>query len=167
MELWDAYNKDGSLAGVDLVRGEPIPDGLYHKVSEALIRHIDGDYLLMQRDFKKPSNAGMYEASAGGSVLKGESELECIRREIFEETGIDTGDITPIGEYISKGTLWYSFLAVTDAEKDKITLQEGETVSYKWMSEAEFVEFVNSPDIIEGQRKRCLGYFRKMGYVKD
>ena len=166
VELWDAFYEDGTMAGKDLVRGEPIPDGLYHKVSEVLIRHADGDYLLMQRDFNKPSNPGKFEASAGGSVIKGESELECIKREILEETGIDTDDITPIGEYRSKGTLWYSFLAVTDCEKDKITLQEGETVAYKWLNEQEFIEFVNSPEIIEGQKKRCLEYFRKMGYVK-
>ena len=166
MELWDAFYEDGTMAGKDLVRGESIPDGLYHKVSEVLIRHTDGDYLLMQRDFNKPSNPGKFEASAGGSVIKGESELECIKREILEETGIDTDDITPIGEYRSKGTLWYSFLAVTDCKKDKITLQEGETVAYKWLNEQEFIEFVNSPEIIEGQKKRCLGYFQKMGYVK-
>ena len=166
VELWDAFYEDGTMAGKDLVRGESIPDGLYHKVSEVLIRHTDGDYLLMQRDFNKPSNPGKFEASAGGSVIKGESELECIKREILEETGIDTDDITPIGEYRSKGTLWYSFLAVTDCKKDKITLQEGETVAYKWLNEQEFIEFVNSPEIIEGQKKRCLGYFQKMGYVK-
>lgn len=166
VELWDAFYEDGTMAGKDLVRGEPVPDGLYHKVSEVLIRHTDGDYLLMQRDFNKPSNHGKFEASAGGSVIKGESELECIKREILEETGIDTDDITPIGEYRSKGTLWYSFLAVTDCEKDKITLQEGETVAYKWLSEQKFIEFVNSPEIIEGQKKRCLGYFQKMGYLK-
>ncbi len=27
MELWDAYYADGSLAGRDLIRGEPIPEG--------------------------------------------------------------------------------------------------------------------------------------------
>ena len=29
MEIWDGYNKDGTLAGVDIIRGEPIPDGIY------------------------------------------------------------------------------------------------------------------------------------------
>ena len=47
MEIWDAYLPDGSLAGCDLVRGEPIPGWLRHLVSEILVRHTDGDYLLM------------------------------------------------------------------------------------------------------------------------
>lgn len=33
MEVWDAYYEDGSLAGCDLVRGEKIPDGLFHLVA--------------------------------------------------------------------------------------------------------------------------------------
>ena len=52
MELWDGYCLDGTLADHDLVRGEPIPQGLYHLVCEILVRHIDGHYLLMQRDPK-------------------------------------------------------------------------------------------------------------------
>ncbi len=37
MEIWDGYLKDGSLANVDLVRGEPIPDGPYHLVCEIFV----------------------------------------------------------------------------------------------------------------------------------
>ena len=32
MELWDAYDRDEKRTGGELVRGEPIPDGLYHLV---------------------------------------------------------------------------------------------------------------------------------------
>ena len=70
MEIWDGYLIDGSLAQRDLVRGEPIPIGLYHLVCEILVRHIDGDYLLMRRDLRKVNYGGYYEATAGGSALK-------------------------------------------------------------------------------------------------
>ena len=53
MEIWDGYRIDGTLAGVDIVRGEPIPRGLYFMMVEILVRHVDGDYLLMHRDPKK------------------------------------------------------------------------------------------------------------------
>lgn len=55
MEVWDGYFKDGSLSGVDLIRSEDIPEGLYHLVCEVLVRHTDGDYLLMDRDRSKPN----------------------------------------------------------------------------------------------------------------
>ncbi|MBO7358435.1 MAG: NUDIX hydrolase, partial [Clostridia bacterium] len=51
MELWDAYNEKGELIkGVTLVQGEKVPDGLFHLVCEIIVRHADGEYLLMQRD---------------------------------------------------------------------------------------------------------------------
>ena len=31
MEIWDAYKEDETLAGIDLIRGEKIPKGLYLK----------------------------------------------------------------------------------------------------------------------------------------
>ena len=89
MELWDAYREDGALAGCNLVRGEEIPGGLFHLVSEIIVRHEDGMFLLMQRDFKKPNFPGLYEASAGGSALAGEKPYDTAIRELKEETGIE------------------------------------------------------------------------------
>ena len=72
MEIWDAYDeKRNKIDGVSLVRGQPINEGYYHLVSEIIVRHKDGSYLLMQRD-KRKHLGGMWEASAGGSALQGE-----------------------------------------------------------------------------------------------
>ena len=69
MEIWDAYDKDfQKLPDVSLIRGEAVPEGMYHLVSDIIVRHVDGSYLLMQRDKRKPFG-GMWEATAGGSPL--------------------------------------------------------------------------------------------------
>ncbi len=164
MEIWDGYLRDGTPAGVDLVRGQPIPSGLYHLVSEILVRHTDGDYLLMQRDPRKPNYGGYWEATAGGSALKGEDGLHCAKRELQEETGIRSEDLRPIGRHISRDTIYALFLCVTGCDKAAIQLQEGETVAYKWVREPDFVCFVNSPDMIDIQKQRYSAYFAKMGY---
>ena len=53
MELWDAYDAHlNVIAGQVLVRGEKIPKGVYHLVSEVIVRHQDGTYLLTQRNSK-------------------------------------------------------------------------------------------------------------------
>ena len=166
MEIWDAYLPNGTLAGCDLVRGEPIPNGLYHLVSEIVVRHIDGDYLLMQRDPRKSKYGGFFEATAGGSALKGEDADCCARRELREETGIDAGTLTNIGHFVSHNTIYETFLCITDCGKKSVKLQEGETVSYKWISEAEFIDFVNSDAMIDVQYQRYLPYLKQMGYVK-
>ncbi|MDO5399805.1 MAG: NUDIX domain-containing protein [Eubacteriales bacterium] len=166
MEIWDGYSKDGSLMGIDLIRGETIPQGLYHLVCEILVRHTDGDYLLMQRDLGKPKYGGLFEATAGGSALKGEESLLCAKRELLEETGIRADSLAEIGRSISHDTIYFSYLCVTNCDKSAVTLQEGETIAFKWVSEEDFIAFVNSGEMIPSQKLHLSDYFIKMGYMK-
>ena len=138
MERWDAY--DGELRrieGMSLIRGEDIPAGVYHLVCEVLVRHADGSYLLMRRDPRK-HYGGLWEATAGGSALQGETPLDCARRELREETGIRAEELQELGRVRSANTHYVEFLCVTDWPKDGVTLQAGETVAYRWVSRTEF-----------------------------
>lgn len=142
MELWDAYDKDfQKIAGKTLVRGELIPQGLYHLVCDIIVRHADGAYLLMQRDPRKPWG-GMWEATAGGSALAGETPLECAARELREETGIVATDLTQVGTVIDpeiQRAIYVELLCVTNWDKEAVTLQEGETVDFRWVSREELL----------------------------
>lgn len=165
MELWDGYYADGTPANRDLVRGEPIPQGLYHLVSEILVRHTDGDYLLMRRDPRKPNYGGFWEATAGGSALKGEDAHTCALRELGEETGITRGKLTRIGRFVSRDTIYENYLCVTDSDKTAVTVQTGETVDYQWVSEEAFKEFVNSGLMIDVQKHRYRPWLESMEYI--
>ena len=169
MEVWDGYFRDGTPANIDLIRGTVLPDGLYHLVCEVLVKHKDGDYLLMRRDLSKPNYGGYYEATAGGSALKGEDKMACVKRELFEETGIVSDNFEEIGHFVfdDDKCIFYTFLCVTDCDKTSIKLQKGETMSYKWLNEIDFVSFVNSEEMIETQKKRYLNYFNKKGYLQQ
>ena len=139
MEIWDAYDKGfRRISGISLIRGQPIPDGCFHLVSEIIVRHRDGSYLLMQRDPRKHLG-GMWEATAGGSAQQGESPLACAIRELHEETGISSDDLAEIGQVVHYGhkTIYVEFLCHTDADKASIVLQDGETSAYKWISAGE------------------------------
>lgn len=119
----------------------------------------------MQRDFCKSNYGGYFEATAGGSALKGEDMWVCAKRELLEETGIVSDSFELIGQHTSSDTIYYSFLCVTDCDKTSITLQKGETIYYKWISEKDFIEFVNSDDMIDLQKERYKEFFKKMGYI--
>lgn len=143
MELWDAYNADHEkIEGMTLVRGEEekIPQGVYHLVSHVLVRHTDGTYLLMQRDPRKAYPL-MWEATAGGSALKGETPLDCGLRELREETGIATEALTEIARLVKDETrsFYVEYLCETGCPKDSVILQEGETVAYRWATKAEIL----------------------------
>ena len=120
----------------------------------------------MRRDTCKPNYGGYYEATAGGSALKGEDKIACAKRELFEETGISSNDLTEICRSISHDTIYYGFLCVTDCDKSSIILQEGETISFKWVSKKDFIRFVNSNEMIDTQRERFYNYFLLMGYIQ-
>ena len=97
MELWDAYDRDGNKTGETLVRGEPVPEGRYHLVSCIVVRHMDGDFLLMRRAPEKKHYPNIWEIGAGGSVVQGETPEESAHRELEEETGIESGSWSYLG----------------------------------------------------------------------
>ncbi|MBR4236329.1 MAG: NUDIX domain-containing protein [Clostridia bacterium] len=135
MERWDAYYRDfKKAADVTLIRGEKIPEGLFHLVCEIIVKHADGSYLVMQRD-KRKHLGGKWEATAGGSALQGEDPVACARRELREETGIVSENLIEIGRVLHYGhqSIYMEYLCITDADKDSIVLQEGETSAYKWI----------------------------------
>lgn len=155
MELWDAYDAEfNKIEGVTLIRGEKIPDGMFHLVCDVIVRHIDGSYLIMQRDFRK-HYGGMWEATAGGSALKGEVPLECAVRELKEETGIIAKDISEVGKESDPKTKsnYIEYLCVTDWNKNDITLQDGETVAYKWVSKEELISMKNDELVTERMQR--------------
>lgn len=99
-EIWDCYDKNFNLVeGKVLVRGQEtsFSEDEYHLVCDIAVKHTDGTFLLMQRDFRKEGYPGKWEFTAGGSALKGESPLECARRELFEETGLVADELKEIG----------------------------------------------------------------------
>ncbi len=137
MEIWDAYDENFNIIeGVTLVRGEEetIPEGVYHLVVDILVKHKDGTYLLTQRDPNK-TNGSMWEASGGGSALKGENAYTAALRELREETGIVAEKLKEVGRVVRPETkgVYVVFVCETDCDKDSIILQEGETVAYDWV----------------------------------
>lgn len=159
MELWDAYKKDfEKIDGMTLIRGEEIPDGAYHLVSDVIVRHADGTYLLLQRDSRKHFG-GMWEATAGGSALKGEGPLACAIRELREETGIQSDDLTEVGRVVNptNHTNFVEFLCVTECDKSSIALQEGETSAYKRVTKAELLSMKKDELVTE----------RMQGFISD
>lgn len=141
-EIWDAYDENFcKIEDVELVRGEAVPEGMYHLCGEIIVQHTDGTYLLMQRDFRKHLG-GKWELTAGGSALKGETALDCALRELQEETGICAKELKELGRVVHRRhrTLYAAYLCSTDWDKEAITLQEGETVAFKWVEKEELLD---------------------------
>ena len=156
-EIWDACDRDGRPLGVALVRGEPVPEGMYHMVCEVIVRHTDGDYLLMLRDPNKPIHPGEWELGAGGSALRGEDAETAARRELFEETGIRCEALLPVDVVVREPcTRFHLFAAWTDCDKRAVTLQAGETVDWRWVDGGALRGMLKSGEVLAGTKTNLL-----------
>lgn len=164
LELWDAYGADGKTVGTDLVRGEPIPEGLYHLVAEVLVRHQDGCYLVTRRCDTLPHAPGLWQTGAGGSVCKGENAFQGALRELQEETGIVSQELSPLYRVRSeeKQTFFVGFLCQTDWPKQDVRLQPGETVEYRWLERTELEALMTSGCFVPGLRQRLAQVWKEV-----
>ena len=154
MEKWDAYLANGEKTSHILTRGQEIPDGLYHLAVDCLVQHVDNDILFVQRHLEKESFPGFFEASAGGSALYGEDSKQAVRRELLEETGL-----VPVELTFSKRTVYKedncimdSYLALVNCQKDDVTLQSSETISYQWVSKENVKAFLETHPVVPRHR---------------
>ena len=89
-EFNDVYDKDRNLTGRLHLRGTPWKPGEYGLVVCVWVYDGKGNILLTRRAPEK-SFAGTWENS-GGAAKAGETSLQAIARELFEETGIRAGE---------------------------------------------------------------------------
>jgi len=162
-EIWDGYNEQEELLEIDLIRGEEIPEGVFHLAASVIIKHVDGSYLLMQRDFSK-SFPGFFEATASGAVLKGETPSIAAIREAKEETGVVIGIPILLNKMIIRRhqLILYFYLAETECAKTSVKLQQGETIAYKWVDRQGFLDFMASDEVYPEQRVAIDNYLKSI-----
>ena len=89
--------------------------------------------------------------------MKGESPLEGACRELREETGIEAaGALRELYRMVHREhhAIYHGYLLVTDWPKNRIALQKGETISYRWLSREEFLDFYDNGLSIGSQKGR-------------
>ena len=171
-ERWDAYTRDKQPTGETLIRGKAIPEGRYHLVCEVAVQHENGDFLLMKRDPDKAAFPGWLECTAGGCALQGEDEFACIRRELFEETGLREDRFELVGTIVNDAArcLYFEFFCRTGADPASIRLQQGETVAWRWVSREELGRLYEAGDLIPVHNdlvRRVLAWENDPGKEKD
>lgn len=156
-EIWDAYLANGEKTDKYLTRGQSLPKGYYHLVVEAIIRHEDGDFLLLQRRPDKASFANYWEFSCGGSALTGEMAEQAIRREIKEETGLTQLSLSSYDSYRDDQhqCLFEIFLATTADDKNYLQIQSDEVSKAVWLAPNQLEDFLKKHSLIPSHEKRA------------
>lgn len=133
MELNDIYDENRNLTGRVHRRNTRWASGEYGLV--VCVWVYDGrGHLLMTRRAPEKSYPHTWENS-GGAAVAGETSLEAIQRELFEETGIRAGqDEFELLSTTRDGHFFYDHYCLkADVPLAKIVLQPGETDDARWV----------------------------------
>ena len=141
MELWDLLDQDRNPLHRTHPRGRqyPMPPRTYHTVVTVFTVDADHRILLTRRAPTKGMYPNYWEFTCGSGVA-GEDSLSSARRELLEETGIhcrfSEEELVLLGTLREPSAFMDCYLCRLGekGEDVAITLQEGETVDYKWVS---------------------------------
>ena len=135
----------------------------------------DGYTLMLKRTKKKNDIHEGKWVGVGGKMELGESPEDCIRREVFEETGLTLKNLKLKGFLSFPGFEdeedWYSFaFESTDFEGELIDSPEGELAWIKddkikdlnmWEGDIDFLEWMKKDRIFSGKITYDKGKFIK------
>ena len=147
MEYNDIYDHRRALTGRTHLRGTPWKPGEYGLVVCVWV-HDGKGRLLMTRRAPQKSFAGTWENS-GGAARAGETSLQAIMRELFEETGIEAKEEEfELLRSVTDGNMFYDHYCLHKTVPiEKVRLQPGETCDAKWVSFREVHEMIRRGQI--------------------
>lgn len=156
MEFNDIYDAQRRFTGRTHRRGTPWRKGEYGLVVCVWVYDGQGHLLLTRRAPEK-SFAGTWENS-GGAAKAGETSLQAITRELYEETGICAQPEE--FELLSSGRdriAHYDFYCLKkQIPIEQIVLQPGETDGAKWVSFAQMHEMIRARQVCKVIGKQFL-----------
>ncbi len=161
-------NKAGKEKTYEIVSRKELSgiEDIGQKVSGLSITAVNGDKLLLLREFRMGVNKIVYNLCAG-MLEEGESLEQCIRRELYEETGLQVKriiDILPAS---------YAAVAISDT-KTSIVFVEAEGEFEDHTSDNEWIEagFYTKEEVREllktaefSSRAQIIAYFFARGVL--
>ena len=134
MELNDIYDSRRRLTGRVHRRGTPWKPGEYGLVVCVWVHDGCGN-LLMTRRAQVKSFAGTWENS-GGAAKAGETSLQAIVRELYEETGIraEPEEFELLDSGQDRNCFYDFYCLCKKVSLDEIRLLPGETDGVKWVT---------------------------------
>ena len=152
LEQWDIYDENRNKLNKIAIRSKKLDQGEYHLVADAIILNSKNEILISKRSAHKKWPL-MWEC-AGGSVLKGETSLEGILREVKEELGISVTSKEAIFFKTIKSEEKRSFKDIwlfrKDIDDKELTFTDGEACDAKWVNIDEFIKMKENNEIVSG-----------------
>ena len=147
-ELLDQVDKDDNVIGT-VWKSEAHRDlNIIHREVAVCLFSKKGEVLLAQRSFDKKNDPGAWKMTSAGHPLSGESPETAVKRELFEELGINVDPVF-YGKYFSSHNIQgenqesrftWLYYALLD-EYPKTVLQKSEINDAKWVKVQDLSKF--------------------------
>ncbi len=150
MEIWDIYDINRIRTGGTIERGSEFRDNEFHVVVHVCVFSPDGKMIIQQRQSFKEGWPGLWDVSAGGSALAGETSQEAAAREVFEEIGYraDLSNQRPFFT-VNFETGFNDFYLVEDTvDISQLVLQNEEVQAVKWASKEEILQMIKAEEFV-------------------
>ncbi len=142
VEMWDVYTKERIKTGRLHRRGEEMEPGDFHLVVGICIFNEKGEVLLQQRQPFKQGYPNMWDISACGSALAGESSSMAAERELAEEIGLrlDLSEEMPFFSVYRQDSFCDFYFLQLEVDTESLSLQEEEVKQVQWVSAEDMLQ---------------------------
>ena len=150
MEEFDLYDKERGKTGRTLVRGSKVPKGFFRLVIHVCIFNSEGKMLIQQRQSFKDGWANMWDISAGGSSIAGDTSQSAAEREVKEELGISLsleGVRPALTVHFDEG-FNDIYTVIRDVDLESLHLQKEEVKDARWATEEEILSMIDNGEFV-------------------
>ena len=146
MEFWDVYDKFRRPKGYKIMRGgdRRLTKGEYHLTAHVCVFGSDGRMLVQKRAGHKGLWGGLWDITASGSVLAGETSAQGAERELFEEVGLraDLCDSEPAATFYHKECISDYYIVRGDVALESLALQKSEVSDVCYLTREEILALI-------------------------
>ena len=136
-EIWDILDEEGNITGETMLADDKLAwqEGIYHQGADVWIINSENKILIQKRSPEKKRQPNVW-AMTGGSVIRGESPLETIKRETKEELSVDLDieNAIKINHYKTNNVWLDVYLVKQDIDLYKVIMQKEEVSEVKFAS---------------------------------
>ena len=152
MEFWDVYDKNRKPKGYKIMRGgdRRLGKDEYHLTCHVCLFSTDGRMLVQKRADFKGLWGGLWDITAGGSVLAGETTREGAARELFEEVGVSASFSagTPAMTFYHHECISDYFFTVQDLDPSSLELQSSEVSQVAYATREDILAMIRDGSFV-------------------
>jgi len=166
MEIWDVYDALRNPTGKTHQRGKPMEAGEYHMVVHGCVFNSRGQMLIQQRQPFKEGWPNLWDVTASGSALAGETPQQAMAREMLEEVGIthDFEGIRPVLTInFDVGFADWFLIQRDDIDCHSLRLQPEEVQAARWATLEEILQMMQDGLFIPYEHSFVEFLFTRLG----